>query len=155
MSVHTSTSTSTSIFHVEFPRVIYGVAKSYSRRASKATSTANSEKQCRSDSRSQESWRETFAFIWNIFFCQFFSHQALPHSHDQKVHIIATQINHFRKCYKMGYDVFIWTEQWHEIKFITIRCLFCLFSVTQLSDCSVLVHILPLLPAYDSSETKW
>ena len=34
LSMHVQTPTSTSIFRVEFPRVIYGVAKSYSRRAS-------------------------------------------------------------------------------------------------------------------------
>ena len=28
-------------------------------------------------------------------------------------------------------------------------------TVTQLSDCTVLVHIFPLLPACDGSETKW
>ena len=39
MSVETPTSTS--IFRVEFPRVIYSVAKSYSMRALKVTSTAN------------------------------------------------------------------------------------------------------------------
>ena len=38
------TPTSISIFRVEFPRVINGEAKSYSRRASKVTSTANSDR---------------------------------------------------------------------------------------------------------------
>ena len=38
--MYVQTPTPTSIFRVEFPRVIYGVAKSYSRRASNVTSSA-------------------------------------------------------------------------------------------------------------------
>ena len=77
--------TPTSIFRVEFPRVICGVAKSYSRQASKVTSTANSDK-------AAQKWfsfpgiivRDIRLCFKCYFFFQLFSHQALPQS--QKVH---------------------------------------------------------------------